>query len=246
MDRGALQQLRTLVGVLTYNNGRQARETLARFPATRDYGVVVHDDGSTDDTPSILQGSGFEVIRSEVNRGVGGSIKRVARHARECGYDVLVIMAGNSKDDPAEIPRLLEPIAELGYDYVQGSRFAPGGRAENLPLFRHVMVRVHALLFSALTGVRCTDALNGFRAYRLSLLFDAPRINVWQDWLDTYEYETYLTYKVLKLGYRATEVPVVKSYASFARGEKYSHIRPLVDWWRIMRPLVYLTLGLRS
>lgn len=246
MDRGALHPLRILVGVFTYNEGQRARETLARFPETRDYDVIVHDDGSTDDTPSILLESGFEVIRSEENQGLGGSIKRVARHARERGYDVLVLMAGNSKDDPAEIPRLLEPIVERGYDYVQGSRFAAGGRAENLPLFRSIMVRAHAFLFTVLTGVRCTDTLNGFRAYRLNLLFDSPRINVWQDWLDTYEYETYLTYKVLKLGYRTTEVPVVKSYASFARGEKYSHIRPLVDWWRIMRPLVYLTLGLRS
>jgi dolichol-phosphate mannosyltransferase len=108
------------------------------------------------------------------------------------------------------------------------------------------MVPIHAGTFRFLTGFPCTDALNGFRAYKLEMFFDDPRINVWQDWLGGYEFETYLHYKVLKLGYRVTEVPVTKRYSHFGPGSKYSHIRPLVDWWHIMRPLMLLSLGIRK
>ena len=47
-------------------------------------------------------------------------------------------------------------------------------------------------------------------------------------------------------GYRVTEVPVSKTYPLPGRGVKYSHIRPVVDWWKILRPLVLLKLRIRS
>ena len=94
---------------------------------------------------------------------------------------------------------------------MQGSRFLGGGSHQNLPRARYYMVKLHALLMRWLTGFPATDAINGFRAYSTSLLRD-PRIDLWQDWLDHYELESYLHYKVLKLGYRVIEVPVSKSY----------------------------------
>ena len=42
-------------------------------------------------------------------------------------FEILVVMAGNGKDDPHEIPRLLTPIRKGEADYVQGSRFLEGG-----------------------------------------------------------------------------------------------------------------------
>lgn len=76
-------------------------------------------------------------------------------------YDVFIVMAGNGKDNPQEIPRLLAAIDE-GYEYVQGSRFVSGGKSENLPLFRRLMVPASGLLYRLLTGFPGTDALNGF------------------------------------------------------------------------------------
>ena len=154
-------------------------------------------------------------------------------------------MAGNGKDDPREIPRLLRQLIEEGYDYVQGARYLPGGKTENLPLFRRLMIPAHALLFRLLTGCPCTDALNGFRAFRVSL-FEEGGINIWQDWLDRYEYETYVHYLVLTRGYRVKEVPVSKIYPARKKGQKYTHIRPFIDWWICLSPLLYLKLGLRK
>jgi dolichol-phosphate mannosyltransferase len=234
--------------IVCYNNGANAARTLERVPpaAERDFDVVVVDDGSTDDTPAQIARFGFPLIRHEQNRGLGAAIKSGMRYALDGGYDVFCILAGNAKDDPREIPRLLEPIRRAEADYVQGSRFAPGGSQEHTPAFRFAMVKVHARFMQLVTGFRGTDALNGFRAYRTSLFRDGSDIDVWQDWLDGYQLETYVHYKVLSSGRRATEVGVSKTYPAMKRGVRYSHIRPVVDWWRILSPIPLLMLRLRK
>lgn len=204
--------------------------------------VVAVNDGSTDHGPEILRRRGIRVL-DQPRSGIGACIKRCVRYAEENGFDVLVVMAGNGKDDPREIPRLLEAILERGADYVQGSRFLPGGASPHLPAFRRLSIRLLSFLFQLYARKPCTDLTNGFRAYRLALLRD-PRIDVWQDWLDTYEYEYYLHFKAYTLGYRVEEVPVTKTYPS-AHGVSYSKIRPFTDWWRMLRPLVYLALRIK-
>ena len=104
------------------------------------------------------------------------------------------------------------------------------------------MIRILTRMVAVLTGFKGTDVTCGFRAYKLSL-FDNPEINIWQSWLDRYELEYYLHYKVIKLGYRVREVPVSMTYPT--DGRPYSKIRPFVGWWSMVRPLVLLALNLR-
>ena len=78
-------------------------------------------------------------------------------------------------------------------------------------------------------------------AFRLAL-FDDARIDLWQPWLDTYELEPYLLYKAVMTGKRVREVPITIVY--HARGT--TKMKPFRDWWRIARPLVFLSLGLRK
>jgi dolichol-phosphate mannosyltransferase len=100
------------------------------------------------------------------------------------------------------------------------------------------------MMLSIIFRTRITDPANGFRAYRLGI-FDDERIDIWQDWLDHYEFETYLYLHVLKLGYRYSEVPVSKIYPKRKRRVKYSHVRPFVDWWSILRPLLLVGFRLK-
>jgi len=183
------------------------------------------------------------VVENPRRMGVGYAIREGIQYALEGGFDVVVVLAGNSKDDPREIPRFLRAIVEEGFDYVQGSRFLPKGRREKTPIFRLLFIRLYPFLWTLLTGVRCTDVTNGFRAYRTGIFGD-KRINIWQDWLEGYDLEYYLHFKVLKLGYKTKEVPVSKIYAYRHKGD-YSKISPLRDGWSIVRPFVYLVLGLK-
>ena len=234
---------RVLSATFAFNEGEKIRQTLARHPATRAYDLLVVDDGSTDGALDAVDAS-IVVLRNARNLGVGASMKRVFQYALDDGYDVLVIQAGNDKDDPLEIPSLLDPILRGEADFVQGSRYVGGGRFGNMPLYRVFGTRVvHPLVFSLAAGKRVTESTNGFRAFRTALLRD-PRINWRQAWLDRYELEPYLMLKAITLGYRHCEVPVTKIYPPRRLG--YTKMRPFVDWWSILRPIVYLGLGLRT
>jgi dolichol-phosphate mannosyltransferase len=185
----------------------------------------------------------MKIITNPMRKGIGYAIRQGFEYALRRDFQIIVVMAGNGKDDPQEMPRLTEPILNEGYDYVQGSRFLPGGRRVRNPFLRRIFTRVFPMLWTWTTGVRCTDVTNGFRAYRASILRDG-HINVWQEWLDQYQLEYYLHYKVLTLGYKFTERPVSKIYPIERRG--YTKISPFRDWWQIIGPIILLKIGART
>lgn len=235
--------MRVLASVVALNEGERVGAVLDRFHRPDVDAILVVDDGSTDDTSAEASRRGVTVIRHPARRGVGAAIRTAMHYGRAHGFDVLVVVAGNDKDRPDEIPSLLQPIRDDGYDFVQGSRYLPGGQFGNMPLYRRLATQfIHPLLLSIVTGRRITDSTNGFRAFRLSLLDDA-RVDVEQPWLDAYEMEPYLFYKAIRLHYRVKEVPVTKIYPG--PGLAYTRMQPIIGWWSILRPIVLLSLGLR-
>jgi dolichol-phosphate mannosyltransferase len=205
--------------------------------------LLVIDDGSTDATASEAKARGADVLSTGGAGGVGAALRRGLEFARQGDFDIAVIMAGNNKDNPSEIPRLLAPICEAGCDFVIGSRYLAGGRSGgDMPLYRAAATRLHPWLLSRFVGKRLTESTNGFRALRLSMLAD-PRIRLHQRWLDTYGLEVYLLWKILKLGYKHREVPCTKVYPPRSSG--YTKMKPLVGWWSILRPIFLLGLGIR-
>jgi dolichol-phosphate mannosyltransferase len=199
-----------------------------------------------DKVRELAEQSGITVhiIKNKERRGVGYCLRQGLRYLQESDHDVAVIMAGNGKDDPREMERLIAPVIKGECDYVQGSRYVGTGQREGMPLVRQVFNRLYPVLWTITTGKTCTDVTNGYRCYRLDLLKDA-RINLNQGWLNGYSLEYYVHYKVLSLGYRMKEVPVSKTYPFRNRGG-YSKIQPLKDWWPILSPLILLFLGVRT
>jgi len=229
------------VVVPVYNEPRLAL-LLRRFDFERTPQVLVVDDGSTDASSAVAGQYPVTVLRHERRTGVGAAIRTGLAHLRREGFAGAVVMAGNNKDDPTEIPALVAAV-ESGADYVQGSRYVVAAKARDTPLERRIITRAVALLWSARFARRLTDVTNGFRAYRLAIL-DDPRIDLAQTWLDRYELEYYLHYKVLSLGYRYVEVSVSKRYPT--DNLPTSKIRLSRDYWSLLRPLVLLTLHLRK
>ena len=235
--------LRVLAVPVAFNEAGKIGAVLERCRAVSGVDVAVMDDGSTDDTPSIIAARGVRCLRHDRRRGVGAAIRTAIHAARAAGYDVLVIMAGNDKDRPEEIARLVAPIAAGQADIVQGSRYLPGGVFGRMPRHRQWATRwAHPWLVALATGRRLTDTTNGFRAIRLAI-FDDRRINVDQRWLDRYELEPYLLCRAIMLGYRVVEAPVTKIYPPKALG--YTKMAPITGWWRMLRPMLLLGLRLK-
>lgn len=219
-------------------------EVVRRTPRDVVDALLVVDDGSSDDSARVAEEGGAEVLKLGATLGVGAALRAGFRHALQGGYDVCVVMAGNNKDSPEEIPLLLDPIAEGRADFVQGSRFLKtDSNFGEMPSYRRLATRIHPLLFSLVAGRRVSESTNGFRAVHRRVLED-PRIDLDQAWLDEYELEPYVYLKAIRLGYRTVEVPVTKVYPPKAVGQ--TKMRPISGWWSILRPLVWLGLRLRS
>ena len=203
--------------------------------------VLVVDDGCRDRSPEVARELGATVLTLGSTLGVGAALRAGYAYAVERGYDVAVVMAGNNKDSPEEIPLLLDPIADGRADFVQGSRWLK--RSANfgpMPLYRRIATRVHPLLFSLAARRRVTESTNGFRAVRREVLAD-PRLHLEQAWLDEYELEPYLYLRAIQLGWRTAEVPVTKVYPPKHVGQ--TKMKPITGWWSILRPILYVGLG---
>jgi dolichol-phosphate mannosyltransferase len=202
--------------------------------------VYVVDDGSRDSTAAVARRAGALVIRHRRNTGVGSAIRDGYRAALKARFAVVLVMGGDDQDRPEEARRLLGEIGR-GADFAQGSRWLPGGRTVNIPLFRRLGTTLYSAVFSVVAGRRMTDATNGFRAVRSRIL---EAVDLARGWLDRYELEPYLLMKAVKLGFRVREVAVTKRY--HVDGRSWTRMRPLLDWWSIFRPLLLLATGIRD
>lgn len=233
---------RVAVIVPAYNEAGKIGDVVRKVPRRYASCVIVVDDCSSDGTAEEARAAGAErVVRHEVNRGVGAGIRTGLVTAKQAGYTFAAILSGDDQHEPDELPRVLEPLFAGEADLVQGSRWLPGGATPGIPAGRRWLTRLYPRLFRIASGYPSTDGTNGFRAFRLAIM-DDPRIRLDQSWLDRYELEPYLLYQAVRCGFRVREAPVTVRYHD--RGT--TKMRPLQDGWRILRPLVFLRLGMRS
>ena len=162
--------------------------------------VVVADNGSTDGTAEAARAAGAEVV-SEPRRGYGYACAAGAARALALDAATLVFMDGDGSARPAELPRLLAPLAAGTADLVLGSRVLGGAERGALVPHQRFGNALTAALMRRLYGLAVTD-LGPYRALRADLLRALDMREM------TYGWPTEMTVKAARRGARVVEVPV--------------------------------------
>jgi glycosyltransferase involved in cell wall biosynthesis len=158
--------MRVSVIIPTRNEAAALVHVLADLPSSLVQEVLVVDSNSTDGTPDVAARMGARVI-AEPRRGYGQACLTGVAHASS--PDVIVFLDGDYSDRPAELPRLLAPIAEGRADITIGSRLAGPRVRGAMPWHAALGNRLAAFLINILFGQRITD-LGPFRAARADVL----------------------------------------------------------------------------
>ena len=176
--------------------------------------IAICDGASTDGCTGEegLRALGVNTMLTKRDTGKQGAQLRMGIWwALERGYQGVLTIDGNDKDSIEDVPKFIEKLEE-GYDLVQGSRFVPGGRAVNTPKSRYWAVKlIHAPLISLAAGQRFTDTTNAYRAYSRAYLTH-PAVQPLRDIFPGYELLAYLSVRATRLGLKACEVPVERTY----------------------------------
>jgi hypothetical protein len=160
--------------------------------------VIVVDNGSRDGTAAAAIAAGAAVIR-EPQRGYGSACLAGAHAA--CQADILVFLDGDGSDDPAEMPRVLQPLLQGQADLVLGSRTAGQDDHSGLTPQQRVGNLVVTSLVRVLYGLALSD-IGPFRA------ITQPAFQALGMQHKTYGWPVEMVVKAAKKGYRVVEVPV--------------------------------------
>lgn len=149
-----------------------------------DHEIIVVDDGSTDVTWGVLQGT---TTRVPTLRPIQNSGPRGYGNAVTCGFsymhgDAVVVMMSDESDDCRDVVRYWQ-VLNQGWDAVFGSRFLRGGGVIDYPWTKLVLNRLANTFLRLLFRAPLNDFTNAFKAYRRSVIegcrpFLSPHFNL--------------------------------------------------------------------
>ena len=204
---------------------REVVDRLLALPMNKQ--VVVVDDGSTDDTPAILDSYGdrITVVTNDAPGGKGLAVRSGIARARG---KVVVIQDADLEYFPEEIPRLVQPILDGLYGVVYGTRFAHGmPSAMALPnKLVNVLLRWAVRL---LYGRKITDEATCYKAFRRDLLYDMELECV------RFEFCPEVTAKAIRMGEHIHEEPIKYEPRSKAAGKKIRWTDAPEAFWTLLK-----------
>lgn len=226
------------------NEGTRIQQELERavnagIPDIAD--IIICDGGSTDGSIEGMEALKINTLLIKSSTGKQGAQLRMGFwFALKRGYKGVITIDGNNKDSIEDIPAFIEKL-ELGYDFVQGSRFIKGGKAINTPLSRYLSVRlIHAPIISLTARHWFTDTTNAYRGYSRRYLLD-KRVEIFRDIFVTYELLAYLSTRASQIGMKVCEIPVTREYPS--NGNVPTKISKIKGNGELMKILIYNLAG---
>ena len=192
--------MRILTIIPAFNEARSIGLVVNDLPKDLIDEVVVVNNASTDETEENARKAGATVVRED-RQGYGWACLRGIEYARDVNPDIVVFLDGDYSDHPEEVVDLLEPILQNKADFVIGSRMR-GQKEPGAMLPQAIAGNWLACLLMRLFWKGQFTDLGPFRAIRFNHLLALGMED------KTYGWTIEMQIKVLKAGYRYTEVPV--------------------------------------
>jgi glycosyltransferase involved in cell wall biosynthesis len=212
------EHFRLSVVIPVYNERQWVRELVRRVQAVPiPKEIILVDDCSTDGTRDILREleshPDVHVFYQPYNQGKGAALREGFRRAT--GTAVLVQDA-DLEYDPAEYPRLIQPILDNRADVVYGSRFI-GESHRVLYYWHYVANRALTMLSNMFTNLNLTDMETCYKVFRREVL-EGIRLKS-----NRFGFEPEITAKVAKKrnpSWRVYEIPISYSGRTYEEGKK--------------------------
>ena len=192
--------------------------------------IIIVDDFSTDGTRDILQRDleplVSKVIYREKNQGKGAALR--AGFQQVTG-DIVIIQDSDLEYNPAEYPKLIQPILDNQADVVYGSRFIGSEPHRVLYFWHYVGNKFLTLLSNMFTNLNLTDMETCYKVFRTEVL-DSVKIEQ-----NRFGFEPEITAKVSKGNWRIYEVGIAYFGRNYSEGKKINWKDGLQAIWCILR-----------
>lgn len=214
--------LKCVVVMPTYNNAGTIAQVISDVKNYAD-DVIVVNDGSTDNTASILASiEGIKVIDYPKNKGKGYALKLGLAKAYEWGYRYAITIDSDGQHYADDIPVFIEKIEEKPDSLLIGARNLT---ADNMPSKNTFANKFSNFWYKVETGEKLSDTQSGFRLYPLEKLQKIHLIT------RRYEFEVEIIVRAAWRGVNVENVPIKVYYPPVE--ERVSHFRPMKDFTRI-------------
>jgi glycosyltransferase involved in cell wall biosynthesis len=221
------------VVIPVYNERRWLPEVLRRVRAVPvEKELLVVDDYSTDGTREWLREvdgrDGVRVVYQPANRGKGAALREGFKRATG---DVVLVQDADLEYDPANYPRLLQPILDGRADVVFGSRFL--GETHRVLYFWHsVANKLLTTLSNMFTNLNLTDMETCYKVFRKEVLAEITLRS------NRFGFEPEVTAKVARRRtppWRVYEVPISYFGRTYEDGKKIRLRDAVSALWCIIR-----------
>ena len=206
------------VVIPVYNELNWIREIVRRVqevPIPKE--LILIDDYSTDGTRAILlemeKVDNIRVVYHDKNQGKGAALRTGFQHAKGT---VIIVQDADLEYDPAEYPRLLQPIIDNRADVVFSSRFI-GENHRVLYFWHYVANKALTMLSNFFTNLNLTDMETCYKLFRREVLAGITLKS------DRFGFEPEITAKIArkrKPAWRIYEIPISYSGRTYEEGKK--------------------------
>ncbi len=222
LSREKFDTLKTCVIIPTYNNASTLAGVIKEVAAFCKH-IIVVNDGSTDNTLTVLQEFPVvQLISYEKNKGKGWALRTAFSNAGKLGYQYAITIDSDGQHFASDLPAFIEKLQTMPGSLIIGSRnmeqsSVPGGSS-----FGH---KFSNFWFRVETGLRCPDTQSGYRLYPLE------PISKMKFFTKKFEFEIEILVRSAWKSIPNTSVPVTVHYAP--KETRVSHFRPTIDFIRI-------------